>query len=138
MLDAIEDAYSAEPGEPQLEPEPTGQRVAHRAASLEVCARDGHAAFDRAHPGRGYTTLRQFRFGRASLDLFVARHVEPTRAPVAAELLPEIRQLQRRAQRVRGSIERLAAIAGSPEHESPDRIGRSAAVVENVWPRGVP
>ena len=33
--------------------------------------------------------------------LHVARHVQPAGSPVAAEVLPEVRELQRRAQRIR-------------------------------------
>ena len=92
------------------------------------CARV-HAGVSGPPPGRSRA--------RRSASLHLARHVQAAGAPVAAEVLPEVRELQRRAQRVRRSIERLVAIAGDPQHEPADRIGRAAAVVEHVGPRGV-
>jgi hypothetical protein len=54
-----------------------------------------------------------------------------------AEVLPEIRELQGRAQRIRRSIERVVLVSGDAEHEAPDRVRGSAAVVEDVGPRVV-
>ena len=79
----------------------------------------------------------ELRFTRAARDLLVARHVEPAGPPVPAEVLPEIRELQRRAQRVRRSVERVVAIAADAQHEPSHRIRRAAAVVEHVGPRSV-
>ena len=76
------------------------------------------------------------RSPRAGAERLVIRpwHVEPSVLPVASEILPEVGQLQRRAQRVRRSIEGLVSIAGDAEHQPADRVGRAGAVVEHVNP----
>ncbi len=66
------------------------------------------------------------------------RHVQSSQPPVAADVLPEVRQLQRRAQRVGGPVELLIVVARNPQHETAHRVCRSPAVVEHVVPRLVP
>ena len=92
---------------------------------------------DRARPRRRHPAARQIRLAGAAGVLNLARHVEPADPPVVAEVLPEVGQLQRGAQRVRRSIERVVAVAGDAQHETADRIGRSTAVIQHVAPRGV-
>ena len=75
---------------------------------------------------------------RTDAVIHLARHVEPSRAPVAAEVLPEVRELQRRAQRVRRRLQTRVTIPADPQHEPPDRIGGPATVVEEIGPRVVP
>src|SRR5207244_2770755 len=54
------------------------------------------------------------------------------------EILPEIRQLQRRTQRIRRSFEPRVIIPGDPQHETSDWVRRSAAIIEQLLPRSVP
>ena len=137
-LDALEHPPAAEPGQPQLEPQPSADAVAHRPSLVESVARHGDAVRRARVIHAGVSCLpREVGLHGAARVEHLARHVEPPGAPVAAEVLPEVRQLQRGAQRVRRSIERLVAVAGDAQHEASDRIRRSPAVVEHVGPRGV-
>lgn len=76
--------------------------------------------------------------GRAAGRVDLTRDVQPTGGPIASKVLPEIRELQRGAQRVGRSIEVFASIAGNAQHQAADRVGGSAAVVEQLAPRVVP
>ena len=68
----------------------------------------------------------------------VDRHVEAAARPVLRQVLPEIRQLQRGAHRVRGEVERRIVVAGDAEHEPSHRVGRSRAIVDQALPRRIP
>ena len=96
------------------------------------------AAFEREAPGRADDAVREFAFVGAGIHLRLAGHIQTAGLPVATEILPEVGQLQRRAERVRRAIERVVAMAGDAQHEASDGIGRSTAVVEHVRPRSVP
>ena len=63
--------------------------------------------------------------------------VDPAAAVVDAEVLPEVGQLQRRAQAVGRLLDVAAAMAGDAEDEAADRVRRAAAVVEDPGPLGV-
>ncbi len=54
-----------------------------------------------------------------------------------AQILPEVGQLKRRAERVRGRIEIVPPIAEDAKDQAADGIRRSAAVVEHLGPRRV-
>ena len=86
------------------------------------------AATRRKHtpPRLGQPPIRRDPARRAlsAVDI-VERHVEPAVLPVAIEVLPEVRQLQRGAERIRRAIEprvvdarRCAARAGRPDSPS--------------------
>ena len=77
-----------------------------------------HGTSDRLDPAIADPPTRQVGFRRAAGDLNVTRQIEPSRAPVAAEVLPEVRELQRSAQRVRGSVERGIAVPGDAQDKA--------------------
>ena len=90
-----------------------------------------------ASPKQRRVRLLEIRLPRAEGLAVRQRHVQAAVRPVAREILPEIRQLQRRAERVRRAIERFVSMAGDPQHQPADRIRRPRAVVQHVVPRCV-
>src|SRR6185436_17249365 len=134
VFDALEDPHAAQPGEPELRAQAAADAVADRAAFAEQLARDRGAALERPAPGVADHAARKVVFAGAGFRAHLARDVQPTGTPVASEVLPEDGQLERRAQGVRRSIERLVAIAGDAEYETPDGVGRSTTVIEDVRP----
>ena len=108
--------------------------VTHVAPSAEQLARASGDSAECALPGLGQPPIVQIlRVRVARLDVF-EWNVEPALLPVAIQILPEIRELQRCAESVRRSIERQIVVAGNPQHEAADRVGRSAAIVEQRVP----
>ena len=74
-------------------------------------------------------------FLRAGSTRNLERHVQTPLRPVALEVLPEVRELQRRADGVGSRVERAVAVAGHGQHEAADRIRRTPAIVEQSLPR---
>src|SRR6202008_4212402 len=118
-------------------PQTAADAVANRAAFVKRRTREADARLDRPHPAPRQRTVRQLGLARATFVLNVTGNIQATGPPVASDILPEIRQLQSRAERVRRSIQCLVVVAGDPPDQTADRIRRSPAVVEHVTPRGV-
>ncbi len=107
-----------------------------RPASNRAAGARRHAPQDAA-PRIGQPAVVEVLHARAFGFDVVERDIEAAVLPVAIEILPEIRQLQRRAERVGRAIEPWVVVPGNPKHQPADRIGRSAAVVEHALPRVV-
>ena len=105
-IEPLEDPHAAEPRTAQLVTEPASDAVADVSSGVERQLRSpGHAPQD-ALPRLGHPAIVEIRDARAPCRDVVQRHVQAAVLPVAIEVLPEVRQLQRGAQRVRRSIER--------------------------------
>ncbi len=77
-------------------------------------------------------TLGDLRFGDAEARRDPRRKVDAALGPVGRDVLPEIDELQRRADRVaRGEVRRRVGIEDA-KHQAPDRIRRAPAVVEEL------
>ena len=116
---------------------PSAHAVADGATFRKPIARKRRARLDGVRPRVGEALAAQRLFARAGGAHGLGRHVQPADPPVPAQILPEVRQLQRRAQRVRRSVQSIVTVAGDPQHQTAHRIGRAATVVEDVAPRGV-
>src|SRR5204862_6915061 len=103
--DTFEYPPPAEPREPQFRVKTPADAVAHGSALVEQFLRRRDAIAERARPGPRQVAVLEIRFRRAARARDLARHVQPAGAPIAAEILPEIRQLQRGAQRIGRPIE---------------------------------
>ena len=62
------------------------------------------------------------------------RNVDAALFQIARHILPEIRELQRRARRVGKLLALGVAIAAQIQHQAADRIRRIAAIIEHVIP----
>src|SRR5206468_1898086 len=60
------------------------------------------------------------------------RHVDAAAPQVARHVLPEVGELERGANVVRARLALRVAVAEEREHDAPDRVGRAAAVREDV------
>ena len=122
----------------QLEAQPAVDAVADRAARVEQRAgrRDARRSAAR-QAGVSWPPSRSARLAPDACQTSAGTY-EPPALPVDGQVLPEVGQLQRRAQRV-GTLDRdvLAPVAGEAQHQPADRVRRSAAVVEHVRPRRV-
>ena len=96
-----------------------------------------HAAQD-ALPRLGQPPFVEILHARTLGVDVVERRVESPFLPIALEILPEVRELQRGAERVRRAIEPRIVVPGDAEHEPSDRVRRAAAVIEQARPRVVP
>ena len=67
----------------------------------------------------------------------VERHIEPAAAPVDREDPARNSSAAAPCRPRPSSVEPRVVVAGDPQHEPADRIGRAAAVVEHVVPRRV-
>src|SRR5205823_3981915 len=94
----LENARAAQPGETQLDAEPARDAVADVTPIIKSVARDLNGAGHGATPRRTHASGSELRFEGAARDLLLAWQIEPAGPPVAAEVLPEVRQLKRRAQ----------------------------------------
>ena len=90
-----------------------------------------HSARRRRRPGR---EIVEPGAGGAPFRL---RHVEPAARPVDGEVLPEVGELQRGADRVGPAVEPLVVVAEQAQHQSSDRIRRPPAVVVDLGPRAI-
>src|SRR5579872_1334973 len=93
---SLENAVTAEPRETKLEAKAPAHTVAHHAADIKLLGRSSHARGDRVRPGRRHPILRKIGLDGACGALLLAGHVDASVAIVASEVLPEIRELQRR------------------------------------------
>ena len=110
-LELVEDPRAAEPRQSQFPAKPSGDAIAHAAArgeerSCPLHHHAHHAAPLRRHPLLGHVFLTGAR--GYPVD---ARNIEAADGPVAPEILPEIRELQRRADGVRLRVEPGIVIA---------------------------
>src|SRR5262245_61788507 len=96
-FDAVEDSEAAEPRQPQLPFQAPAYTVADGAPFGEPLACELDAPRDRTRPALGHRRRRQLVFISPCHRLYVLRHVDAACPPIAAEVLPEIRQLKRRA-----------------------------------------
>src|SRR6056297_25708 len=81
--------------------------------------------------------LREVFGGPGKSSEILARDVAASPFPVAVQVLPKVRQLQARADRV-GPGELLGVIlGGQAEQDTADRIGRAATVIEDFLKRFV-
>ena len=108
----------------------TGRPVDEERAGSRAAARSSAARQAGVNPARD----RDRRSSAPAACTIVARHVEAALRAVPLEVLPEVRELQRGADRVRRGVEPSLAVAGDAQHQPADRIGRSPAVVEQVGP----
>ena len=139
-LDPLEDPRAAEPGEAQLVAQPAGDAVADRAAREELRACDRR----RTAQARSSTPASCGRVGsESSCSLAPARactsrgHIQP---PARQSRPKSCQKFVSWSAVHSASDDRSSAssrYAGDAQHESSDRIRRSAAVVEHVGPRGV-
>src|SRR5439155_17155366 len=136
-LDAVENVMAAKPGEAQLQSQAAGHAVANSPSLIEPLPGGGDTGLNRTGPAGRQMRLLEIGFLRSAGVGELSRHIQSACAPVAPEVLPEVGQLQRGAQRIGRSIERLTLIAGDAEHESPDRIRRSTVVVELLRQRSI-
>ena len=94
-------------------------------------------AFAGRHVARPPDRLAKATAARRSL--MRRRKAEPTAGPVGHEqidrqVLPEVRQLKRRAHRIRPRVELRVHVTGDAQHQASHRIGRAPAVVEQRRP----
>src|SRR5688500_14563248 len=135
MLETVENARSAEPRETQLVPQPPVHAVTHESACIERPSRALGYARQHAVPWlRDTAVIQVLPAGVLSVSIFEG-HIEPALLPVALEVLPEVRQLQRGAQRIRRRIQPRVVVPRDPQDEPAHRIGRTAAIVEEGRPR---
>ena len=71
--------------------------------------------------------------GLARADI-IQRHIEAIALPVAPDILPEVRQLQRRAERIGRFIQATIGVPRDSQHEASHRVRGSAAVIEHAVP----
>src|SRR5262249_37245815 len=84
------------------------------------------------HPVRR-TREAELRLRDAEAREVLERHVEPPARQVDGEVLPEVRELESRADVVREGVERRVAMAEQAEDEPADRIRGAAAVAAQVF-----
>src|SRR5437762_5180645 len=97
-LHAIEDAHAAGPGQSQFKAEPPAHAVAYQATAAEALARSRNARVDRSRPTGGQPSRRQIGFAGTCRLPHITRYIQPSLRPVAPQVLPEIRELERCAQ----------------------------------------
>ena len=121
----------------KLQAQPAGDQVGDRPALVEEDARPAHGLGEGIAPGLGPDARGEVAFLGPPAAADFGGQVDPAAAVVDAEVLPEVGQLQRRAQAVGGLLDVAAAMAGDAEDEASDRVRRAAAVVEDAGPLGV-
>ena len=99
-VDAVEDAMAAGEHAGQLQPQPPRQRARERTSGLEHRARarrfEGHQRAPRIVAAR----VGDVRFGDAEAREILAGKIDAALLPVGGDVLPEVDELQRRADRV--------------------------------------
>ena len=133
----VEDPRAAEPGGAQLVSQTAVKRIADWPAGVEQRPRSQRGSRKRRLPGRCHPSSGEIFFPRAVGKLLVAREIETAAVVIALQVLPEIGQLQCSTHVVRPAIKLRAVMSRNPEHESANRIGRAAAVVQHVRPRRI-
>jgi len=71
-------------------------------------------------------------FGDAEPRHVLLRKVNAVLAEVDFHILPEVDELQRRADRVRASVVAIVVFAVEVQHQAPDGVGRAAAIVHHL------
>src|SRR5580765_2102878 len=112
-LDALEDPAAAEPRETQFELEAAADAVTDIASLVEEIRRHLATRLDRTHPRRRQSRTGEIAFERAARRLHFTRNIQTAGTPVAAEILPEVGQPPRRAQRVGRPSEIDATMTGN-------------------------
>src|SRR5207244_11853507 len=84
---------------------------------------------------RGSGMAREIVGAVAEASHVIARQVDAALVEVDRQILPEVRQLQRRADVVGTRLPLGIAIAEQRQHQVPDRIGGMYAIVEEVVER---
>ena len=100
-VDALEDAQAAADDGRQLEPQTPRQRARQRASGFEQAAGARDFEGEQRAPGGVGLALGNLRFGHAEALQIVLGQVDAVLLPVDADVLPEVDQLQARADRVR-------------------------------------
>ena len=118
-IEPLEDPHAAEPRTAQFVTEPAAYAVADVSSGDERQLRSPGYAPQDALPRLGHPAIVEIRGARPLCRDVVQRHVQAAILPVAIEVLPEVRQLERRAQRVRRWIERRVVYPSDAKHEAP-------------------
>ena len=137
-LEAVEDSHAAEPRGAKLVAEPAANGVGDRPAGREQVTCTSGDIGERRLPRRRHASSIEIAFVGASGLQECLGHVDATFLPVALDILPEVRQLQRRADGIGPFITTWIAIPRNPQHQTADGVGRSPGVVEDILPLRVP
>jgi hypothetical protein len=134
-LDPVENAHATEPGQPQLEPEPSPDTITHMTSTHEKLPRTRGNAYKRATPGLCQPAAFKISFpGAAGLPI-LGGQIQATASPVTPEILPEVGELKRSTEGIRGLVQPLVTIPRNAQDQTSDGIGGSATVIEHFLPR---
>src|SRR5690606_14990294 len=114
----LQDPRAAKPGGPELVSQPPANTVAHASPRVEQVACPAAARLERrAPPWRPGSPIqiRERRAGGAPLRL---RHIQPPARPVDGEILPEVGELKRRADRIGLNVEGFVRISRQAKHDA--------------------
>ena len=134
---AVQDQRAAQPRQAQLHPQPAGHQIGDGPALFEEDSRPPDDFVERLAPGVRPDAGGEVAFLGPPPAADFGRQVDPAAAVVDAEVLPEVGELEGRAQAVRGLLDVAAAMAGNAEDQPSDRVRRAPAVVEDARPLGV-
>ena len=101
----VENPGAAEPREPQFPPQTPVHAVADAPAGVEQLARTLHHQRHDGPPRCGDPLRVEIGIGRAGSYAVFTRNVETADQPIALEILPEIGELERRAECIGGVIQ---------------------------------
>src|SRR5207249_3967497 len=135
-LDAGEDGEAAAGEDADLVPEPPPDHVGERQAALEQRAGTGDLEREQVAEARVHAARGERLVAPGAAREILLRQVDAAAVEVARHVLPEVGQLERRADVVGAALARGVAMAEEREHEPPDGIGRAAAVAEQVGEGG--
>src|SRR5947199_4469006 len=135
-LDAGENGEAAAGEDADLVPQPPPDHVGERQAALEQRARAGDLEREQVPEARVHAARGERLAAPGETREVLLRQVNAPTVEVARHVLPEVRQLERRADVVRAALARGVAMAEEREHEPADGVGRAAAVAEQVGEGG--
>ncbi len=133
-LDAVEDARSPEPGEAHLEAQVAADAVAQGPAFREERAGSGHELGHERLPLVRDPARVQVPLAHVEARAQLTRNVDPVLAKVDGHVLPMVRKLEPRADRVGQGRQGRIGVAEHQKHEAAHGVGRAAAIVEELVP----
>ncbi len=131
-LDFVQNAHSTQPGEAQfgakgladgfrqMNPSPED-----RAGTIDL---KRHEASERFLGLPGHNEI----FAAVVATYIFSRKVQSAARYIDAEVLPEVRQLERRADRIRFPVEATVAVSEQPQDDPSDWIRRPATIIQHI------
>ena len=131
-FNGIEDGIAALVKKADLRRQRPGQVIEQGLAGMKKTAGDSDEVEYQLFQGCGGNRCIQVRRCHTKLLTQVGWQIDPAQGPVTAYVLPEIGQLQSRANGIRPPIAHQVGSPENPQHQTPHRIGRATTILQQL------